>query len=178
MSEARVAARYARSIFDLAKERDIIDIVKQDSEFFLQACRQSRQFELMLKSPIIPKAKKWHVIKRLFEGRFQPITLAFAHIVLRKNRELVLKEIFQQFDEMYRDNKGIVIANVSTAMPISDSIKEEITAYLKNQTHKTIELQTSIKPELVGGFVLRYEDKLIDASVSSKLKSLKQHLIN
>jgi F-type H+-transporting ATPase subunit delta len=177
MSEARVATRYARSIYDLAIEQNILDEVMDDAKSFLAHCKESRQFALMLRSPIVHKASKRHVIDRLFGSHFQKVTLAFIHIVLRKNRELVLNEIFTQFEEMYKENKGVVTATVYTVMPVSDPLKEEIITFLKKQTNKKVELHTSLSPELIGGFVLRYEDKLIDASVSSQLKSLRQTLI-
>jgi F-type H+-transporting ATPase subunit delta len=178
MSEARVAARYATSLFDLASEQNILDNVMEDALAFTSVCDQNHGFELMLKSPIIHADKKWHVMSRLFADKFQKTTMAFIHIVLKKRREIVLNMIFSQFAEMYRQHKGIVTATVTTAMPVSEQIKEEINAFLKNKTQKSVELNTSVNPDLLGGFVLRYEDKLIDASVSTQLKSLRHHLIH
>ena len=178
MSETRVAARYARSIFDLALEQNILDKVEEDAKTFLAYCHASRKFELMLQSPIIHKQTKSAVLRKLFDDKFQKITIAFMKIVLRKNRELVLKLIFEQFIELYQDYKGIVTATVYTAMPVSDAIVQEINAFLTKQTKKKVELSASVSPALVGGFVLRYEDKLIDASVSTQLKNLRHQLTN
>jgi F-type H+-transporting ATPase subunit delta len=178
MSESRVAARYARSIFDLAVEQNVLDKVMDDAQSFLGYCHSSRQFALMLRSPIVHKTSKRHVMEKIFGDKFQKITMTFINIVLRKNREIVLKEIFEQFSELYNETKGIVTATVYTVLPVSDALKEEINNFLKKQTKKEVELHTSIAPELVGGFILRYEDKLIDASVSTQLKSLRQHLIH
>jgi F-type H+-transporting ATPase subunit delta len=178
MSETRVAARYARSIFDLAVEQNILEQVENDAKTFLAYCHASRKFDLMLKSPIIHKQTKAAVLKKLFGDKFQKTTLAFMKIVLRKNRELVLKVIFEQFIELYQETKGIVTATVYTAMPVSDAVIKEIDAFLTKQTNKNVELSTSVSPALVGGFVLRYEDKLIDASVSTQLKNLRHQLTN
>lgn len=176
MSETRVAARYAKSIFDLSIEQNILENVKEDALGFLAYCHASRRFDLMLRSPIIHKHTKSVVMDRLFGKDFNNTTLAFIKIVLRKNRELILKPIFEQFIEFYKEYKGIVSATVYTAMPVSDGLKNEINAFLLKQTKKTVELTSSISPELVGGFVLRYDDKLIDASVSSQLKNLRHQL--
>jgi len=178
MSETRVAARYARSIFDLAVEQKILDKVEEDAKTFLAYCKASRKFDLMLKSPIIHKHTKWTVLNKLFEDKFQKMTMEFAKIVLRKNRELILKDIFEQFIELYKENKGIVTATVYTAMPVSEAIVKKINAFLTEETKKKVELSTSVSPGLVGGFVLRYEDKLIDASVSTQLKNLRHQLTN
>ncbi len=123
MSETRVAARYAKSIFDLAIEQNILEQVKEDALGFLGYCHASRRFDLMLKSPIIHKQTKAKVVEKLFGKDFNKTTLAFMKIVLRKNRELILKLIFEQFIEFYKEYKGIVSATVYTAMPVSDSLK-------------------------------------------------------
>jgi F-type H+-transporting ATPase subunit delta len=178
MSEARVAARYATSLFDLGSEQNILDNIMEDAQSFIAVCMENRSFDIMLKSPVIQSDKKMDVMERLFGKAFQKTTMAFIKIVLRKNRSFVLRLIFQQFSELYRDYKGIVTATVYTAMPVGDEVKEQINTFLKKQTNKTIELHTGIEPELIGGFVLRYNDKLLDASVSTQLKTLRHHLIH
>ncbi len=178
MSESRVAARYATSLFDLASEQNILDNVMDDAQGFISVCLENHDFDLMLKSPIIHSDTKMDVMNKIFEKGFQKTTMAFIKIVLKKNRSFVLRLIFQQFSELYRAHKGIVQATMYTAMPVGDNIKAQIGTFLKNQTQKTVELESSVDPDLLGGFVLRYEDKLLDASVSTQLKTLRHHLIH
>lgn len=178
MSELRVATRYAKSIFDLAIEKNILDEVEKDAQLFLKTIEESRAFENMLRSPIITTDKKLTVIRRLFKDDFNKVTFGFIDIVMRKKREIILKNIFSQFVEMYKEHKGIITATVTTAVPITEKIKDDIRKMLHNKTHSTIDLKTMIDSDLLGGFVLHYEDKLVDASVASQLKSLKNHLLN
>ena len=178
MSDIRVATRYARSLFDMAEQSNTLEKTEQDAALFLETCTQSRAFDNMLKSPVVFPDKKKAVFKRLFEANFQPVTMSFLDIVLRKRREIVLKAIFTQFMEMYRTKKGILPAHLYTAIPVSADLQKEINTYLEKKTSKTIELHTGTRPELIGGFVIQYEDKLIDASVSTKLRTLRKQLLN
>lgn len=179
MSEIRVASRYAKSLFDLATERNLLDKVETDAHTFLDLVRASRQFNAMLKSPVIHMDKKWHIIEKSFRGKVDLLTMEFIKIVLRKRRDEILPDIFQQFLAMYREHKNIISATVYTAVPINDKIKSEVEAYLSKKAHAaTIELKNEVRQDLLGGFVIRYEDKLVDASVASQLKALRNQLIN
>jgi F-type H+-transporting ATPase subunit delta len=178
MSEIRVASRYAKSLFDLALEKDKLDRIEEDANLFLQTCEHSRAFDNMLKSPIITPDKKLEVVRKIFHGKFNDVTQAFINIVTRKGREMLLVKIFQQFNAMYRQHKNIITATVTTAAPIDNDLKKDFVKMLHNRTNSTIELNTKVNPSVLGGFVLQYEDKLVDASVSSQLKALRNHLLN
>lgn len=178
MSEIRVATRYAKSLFDLAMEKDKLERVEQDADLFLQTIAQSRAFENMIKSPVITPDKKLDVMTKVFHGKFNDLTMAFMRIVARKGREMLLNKIFQQFMAMYKEHKNIITAIVTTAVPIDHGMEKDIKRMLHERTQSTIELKTKVNPQMLGGFVLQYEDKLVDASVSSQLKALRNHLLN
>jgi F-type H+-transporting ATPase subunit delta len=178
MSQIRVASRYAKSLFEIAEEKGILERVVEDANNFLQVCEQNRDFDLMMQSPIILADKKRVVIQKVFGDQFHDITYTFINIVLRKKREIVLRKIFEQFIALYKEKKGILSATVFTAVPVSDKIKEDIKNFLQKQTSSTIDLTTKIKEDIMGGFVIQYEDKLVDASVATQLKALRNHLIN
>ena len=178
MSEIRVASRYAKSFFDLAVERNVLDKVEADAKSFLDLNDKSRPFHNMLKSPIVNVDKKWHVFEKVLKGNVDILTMEFLKIVLKKRRDLILPEIFTQFLEMYRESKNIINATVYTAVPVTDKIKAEVKSYLARSTDATIELKNEIDEDLLGGFVLKYNDKLVDASVATQLRTLRNNLIN
>jgi F-type H+-transporting ATPase subunit delta len=178
MSEIRVASRYAKSLFDLALERNKLGRIEDDAETLLQTARQSHAFDNMLKSPIITPDKKLSVIKKIFSGAFDDMTLAFINIVIRKGREMLLVKIFQQFVVLYKAHENILSATVTTAVPIDEHLRKDIVRMLHEKTNCTIDLHAQVNSDMLGGFVLRYEDKLVDASVATQLKALKDHLLN
>ncbi|MCX6352677.1 MAG: ATP synthase F1 subunit delta [Bacteroidetes bacterium] len=178
MSEIRVASRYAKSLFDLAGERKQLDRVMADAEAFIKICVDAHALSLMLKSPIVHLDKKWNVLSKLFSKELDPTTMAFIKIVLRKKREIILEDIFKQFIAMYNESKGILHAKVYSAVPVSEKILADIKKYLAKSNHNNVLIETEVQPELLGGFILQYNDKLVDASVSSQLRALRNQLMN
>ena len=178
MSETRVAARYSKALFDLAEEKNAMKAVIGDANAFIKVVGENRKLDLLLQSPIVHGYKKASVIGKIFNQEFNPLTTAFIGIVLRKHREMILKTIFEQFVEMYKEKEGILDAIIYTAIPVSEQITDNIKTFLEKQTSAKVDMKVKVDEKLLGGFVLRYEDKLIDASVASQLKALRNHLIN
>lgn len=178
MSEIRVATRYARSLFDLASEKNLLKEIEGNALDLIQLIHENHGFNVLLQSPIITSDKKWKIIDKLTSGRVNEMMTSFIKIILRKNREAILEIILRQFVDMHRDLQNIISATVVTAYPISDSTKQNFENYLTQTTKARIELSTKIDEKLLGGFVLRYEDKLVDASVSTQLRNLRKQLIN
>lgn len=175
MSVQRISSRYAKSLLDLADETGKLDKVLADIESFNTVC-ENRDFQLLLKSPIITAEKKEQVFKKLFEGKYDELTLAFLNILLKKGREPLLADIANAFMAQYKKRKHISSVKLTTASPLGDSAKEAIRKKLleSSATDDNLELETAVDPELIGGFVVEIEDKLYDASVAHKLSLLKK----
>ena len=175
MSVSRIAGRYAKSLIELASEQGSLDAVTRDVEYF-KAVSDVRPFYLMIKSPIIKGSKKQQVFHVLFDEHFDKITLAFLDILTRKGREKYLPEIAAEFVRQYRELKEISIVRLTTASPLSEATVDTIHSNLTSSsaTHKNVEIEHKVDPELIGGFVLEFEDKLYNASVAHKLDQLKK----
>lgn len=175
MSNQRVATRYAKSLIDLARERGSLEKVLEDMKYFREVAK-NRDFALLLKSPVIKADKKQQVFKALFEGKTDELTMAFLNILLRKNREAGLVEIADEFIQQYRRIKHISTVKLTTASNLSESTIESIRQKLlaSTATDEKIELTTLVDPNLLGGFVIEFEDRLYDASVAHKLALLKK----
>ena len=175
MSSYRIASRYAKSLIDLAIQQDKLESILGDVEAFAGICRQ-RDMALLLKSPVIKPDKKGAVLKAIFHGKVDPLTYAFFEILLRKGREAYLPEIAEDFIRQYRDIKGITIVHITSAAPLPEATLEQIRRKLVDSklTHHEVRFETSVDPELIGGFVIAFEDKLYDASVRHQLDNLRK----
>lgn len=175
MSSYRIASRYAKSLIDLAMEQGKLDQVLKDMTFFAEVSKL-RDVILLLKSPIIKADKKGKVLEAIFTGKIDPITHAFIEIILRKGREAYLAEIAQEVINQYRVIKEISIVEVVSAEPLPAEILESIRKKLVESklTHGNIQFRTSVDHELIGGFVISFEDKLYDASVKHQLDLLRK----
>ncbi|RMG87337.1 MAG: ATP synthase F1 subunit delta [Bacteroidetes bacterium] len=173
MSAIRIAHRYAKSLIDLAQETGKLERVLEDVKVFNEAAK-NRAFYLMLKSPIIKSDKKANIFKALFEGKFDEMTMAFLNILLKKGRESFLPEIAKEFLAQYKAIKHISTVKLKTAAPLSKEVLEKIKQKLleSSVTDQKVEIITETDPELIGGFVIEFDDKLYDASVRHKLDLL------
>jgi len=174
MADSRVASRYVKSLLSLAVEKKALDVVHNDMQMFDQACRTNREFANMLRNPIISHEKKKDILEALFKGKVNPLTLSIINILTKKNRESLLPAIAHEFHNAYNEYKGIEKATVTTTVSVDKKLKGEIEAIVKKlSSKKEVELVEKIDKDLIGGFILNVGDRQIDASVKSRLKSLK-----
>jgi F-type H+-transporting ATPase subunit delta len=173
MADIRVASRYVKSLLGLAVEQKSLEEVHRDMQLFAQVCMENRNFVNMLRSPVIRHENKRVILKKLFDGKVSPLTMAILSIVTKKNREAVLPEIATEFHNAYNLYKGIGKAYLTTTIPADKELLEIMEAISKKLSNKeTIEMQTSVDSNLIGGFILNVGDRRIDASVRSKLRIL------
>lgn len=173
MSEYRIASRYAKSLLDLSVEKGQLEEVNKDMMMFSDLVNENRDLLLMLKSPIITHDKKLSILKKLFEGQVNDLTLSIFQILTKKHREAYLPQIAAEFHHQYNLHQGIEEATVTTTFPLSDNLRSEFEKAVAQISNKGVELTEVVDESLIGGFVLKIGDRQIDDSVSSKLKALR-----
>ena len=179
MRNPRLAARYAKSLLDLANERDELEVVYKDILYLQALCSQSREVVTLLRSPVITPDKKLAVLNALTQGRINESTNAFIRLLVNKAREESLPEIITAFIAQYKKQKDIHIIKLTTAMPASEELKKQIVEHVQSQTKmKNIELKTEVQEDIIGGFLLEIGDTLVDASISYDLNKIKSQFLN
>jgi len=175
MSSQRIASRYAKSLLDLARESNNLDAVYSDMTS-LQEAVKNRDLYLMLKSPIINAKKKTDIVQKIFGESFDKMSNGFLNIIISKGRESYLPEIAREFIVQYNEFKSISTAVLTSATPLSEASLNSIKAKLlaSNITNESVEIETKVDPNILGGFIIEIGDKLYDASVAHKLETLKK----
>lgn len=173
---SRVTSRYAKSLLGLAVEKGILETVKSDIAAIVQLCDQNRDMQLFLHSPIIAHETKEKVLVKLFGGKLNDLTMAFISLLTKKGREAALYEVAKAFLNQYNEVKGIQKATVFTAVSLDAATKSSFETLIANSLNKKVELSEEVKEELLGGFVLRVEDRQIDASVKTKLQAIGKNI--
>lgn len=174
MLNPRLAGRYAKSLIDLSVEKNELETVYNDMMYLQAVCKASREFVNLLKSPVIPIDKKSAALKAVTTGKISELTAAFNQLLVSKNREFYLPEIVNAFIDQYNAIKGIHKVKLTTATEISDTVKQDIVKKMKAETNiEHIELETVVKEELIGGFVLEFDNNLVDASIQRDLRDVK-----
>jgi F-type H+-transporting ATPase subunit delta len=179
MLNPRLAGRYAKSLIDLAIEKDQLAAIYEDMLFLDRICKSSKDFVILLKSPVIKADKKEKILDAITAGKINPITAAFNKLLLRKNRETFLPEIVTAFIQQYKNFKGIQIVKLTTAVALSEGLQESIVDKIKSDKQLTdIELHTEVREEIIGGFILEVGDHLVDASILYELNNIKKQFEN
>jgi F-type H+-transporting ATPase subunit delta len=179
MSNARLAGRYAKSLVDLATEQNQLETVYADMKYIQSVCKASSEFVNLLRSPIIKADQKNSIIGVVTKDKVSSLTNSFTVLIVKKGRESALPEIANAFIEQYNEIKGIHQVTLTTAVALSEETKHSIEQKVKlaNQ-FSTIELTAKVNESLIGGFVLEFNNKLVDASIARDLKDIKKQFLN
>ncbi|RZS95020.1 ATP synthase F1 subunit delta [Cecembia calidifontis] len=174
MSDIKVASRYAKALLELSVEKNQLEEVNRDVNQLLEIAAQNREIVLLLNSPIVNSDKKHNVLKALFEKTGNPITLSFFDIITRKNRSNNLISTAKEFKRQYNQHMGIQVAEVTTTLPLTEELKKSFVEIVKEISGlEKVELIEKIDQSLIGGFVLKVNDRLLDDSLSGKLRNLR-----
>ncbi len=176
MKVGKIAVRYARALFLSAREQGVLDDVRKDQEMILAAVSDLADIKSLLESPVVETRKKTAIMVSLFEGKVGDLSLDFIRLVTGNNREDYLAAICRHYIKLYKEEKGIMMASIETATPLTNESRQEMVAIITRAFKAEIELQEEVKKELIGGFVLRVEDKQLDSSVKGKLVRIKKEL--
>jgi len=141
-------------------------------------CKGSREFLALLRSPIIKGDQKNKIVTAVTQGKVSELTAAFNHLLVKKGREYDLPEIVAAFIEQYQALKGIHSVTLTTAVTISEEMKQAIQQKVKAEKGLgTVELETKTDERLIGGFVLEFDNNLVDASILRDLKDIRNQFL-
>lgn len=174
MKQTRATLRYAKSLFGLAVEQDILEQCKEDMQFVADICAESKELSLLLKSPIIKTDQKLSIFKEVFYNNLTKVSVSFIEIITNKKREPLLEGIANSFITLYRAHKNIESATVTTAFPLNETLKQEVINYIKSQGKTKVDLIEKVDEKIIGGAIIRMGDKQLDASVKKAIAELKQ----
>ncbi len=175
MPNPRLADRYAKSLIDLANEQGQLEAVYADMKYIEAVCKASKEFVNLLKSPIIKTDLKNSIITTVTKDKVCKLTAAFNILLVKKGRESDLPEIAFAFVAQYNTIKGIHKVKLTTAVAIGDDLKKSIETRLqKERGLDLVELETITNDKIIGGFVLEFNNNLVDASILRDLKDIKK----
>ncbi|MDD4193269.1 MAG: ATP synthase F1 subunit delta [Mangrovibacterium sp.] len=177
MDQTKIATRYAKAFFSLAREKGRLDLLKEDMDTIGRLCGESPDFKLLLESPALKTSRKIKLFDSILGGKVQDDTLNFIRLITHNKREAHLPGICRNFTARYREDKGIQTAVLTGAVALSRTTVEQIRSFLETELKSDIEMSVKVDPDLIGGFVLRVGDKQLDASILNQLKKMKVTLL-
>ncbi len=172
-----ISKRYSVALFELAEETNKIDELNDEVEFMYNAIIGDKDFLTILNHPRISGEEKFKLFQEIFKDKISDEVLGLLSVVVVKNREAELVEIFAGFLELVRVHKGIATAYVHSATPLTTEQLTAIKEKLSEKLNKQIIIQADTNPELIGGVVINVDGKIIDNSIKTNLFNIKKTLI-
>ncbi len=177
MKGTKVATRFAKSLLELAIEQKSEDKVLKDMEAVSSICKESKDFNVLLKNPIINASKKIAVTDKIFSGKVEKISDNFINLIIKHNREQYLHEIADSYIAQYKEYKGIIDVEVVSAIKLDKKTLDSVMEKVKAKYSGTFDIKETINKEVIGGFILRVGHEQIDMTISRKINDYKQILL-
>ncbi len=173
----RVAKRYTKAIFELALEKEILDQIEQDFVFLKNLFAESTEVAQYLASPLITEDKKIEMLTEVIGKKVSDVTFNFLQLLASKRRLRILPAILENFRLMMLEHKNIVEGELISAVELEEKQVAEIKQHLEKMLGKNVQLLTRIQPDILGGFVVRVQDVVIDNSIRLQLSKLREKLM-
>ncbi len=176
MRDTRVAKPYARALYEAAMEQNTLASITADIEQLRELIEQSEEFRQFIDTPLLSPQLKSDTFQELFADNLSPLTVNFFKLLALKQRERHLVAIMDTFSAIADVAAGRVVAQVTTAVPITEDQEQHFIRQLSSLSGKQVRLETETNEQLKGGFIVQLVDTVFDASVTTQLQRLKEQL--
>jgi ATP synthase F1 delta subunit len=166
---------YARSLFEVARERDALDEVREQLGQFADALDENRDMAVFFFSPYFSTEEKKDGLKRMIEGA-EPIFMNFLEALVERHRMPVIFRIRARYEELWDEENQLLPVQVTSAVELDDSTVASIGERVGEQTRRKVELSSTVDPEILGGIVLRVGNFILDASIKNRLNQLRKQV--
>jgi F-type H+-transporting ATPase subunit delta len=171
---SNVGGRYAQALFDLAKDQNAVAQVETDLKSLKGAIAESRDLRVLLGSPAFSSEDKGRGLAAIANtARFHATTKKFLGLLAANGRASALSAVIAGYEKLAADARGEVQAQVTTAVPLTAAQAKGLAQALRQALGKAPQIETRVDPSILGGVKVRVGSRLFDASLRSKLDSLK-----
>lgn len=175
----QVDITYGNALFELAIEENKVDVLYEEAQALLDIFKESPDFIKLLDHPQMSKEEKKAVVDKTFDGHMSKDMVGLIAMAVEKGHSSKLAAILTYFIKCIKKHKNIGVASVTSAVALSDSQKAAIEKRLIETTdYDKMEITFEEDPSLIGGLVIRIEDRVVDSSIKSKLEKLSKTLAN
>jgi F-type H+-transporting ATPase subunit delta len=170
-----IAQVYARSLFEVAQERGLLDELRDELAEFADALSDNRQMAIFFFSPYFSTEEKKDGLRRAVRGA-NPYFMNFLETLIERHRMPVIFRIRTQYQALWDDVHQLLPVQITSAVPLGQDTVESVGARIGKQTGKQITMSSTVDPEILGGIVLRVGNFILDASIRSRLDQLRRQV--
>lgn len=173
-----VAKRYAGALFEAGLELEKLDLFRDDLEAVVKVLDSQEDLYKILGHPKVSKAEKKELVEALFKENICEELVNFLYILIDKRRESHIKSIFDTFQGEYNLYKGIVEVTAITAVELDDDRKDKLQKVLSEKMKKKVTLKNTVDKNIIGGVMLKTDDRFIDGSIKGQLEEMDRVIKN
>jgi F-type H+-transporting ATPase subunit delta len=170
---AEAARVYAEALFDVAKDKGKLDAIRDELGQFTDAVDGNRELQVFLFSPYFSSAEKVAGLKRAVSGADTEL-INFLELLVEKQRMTELFRIRRHLDELWKEENRRIEVTVTSAVELAPAVVEKVGEEIERQTGQKVELASRVDGEILGGIVLQVGNKVLDASIRSRLEKLRK----
>lgn len=172
------AANYAQALIELAQQQNAADAIGAELADLQQIVDSDPLFQTFLADPSISQAERGAVVEKTLRPQVHPLLANFLGVLQLHNRLGIIDQVAAAYADKLDQINGKIEVDVTVAQELSEEQLDTVRQRISDALKKTAVVKQSVNPEIIGGMVLKVEDKLIDASVKTQLQSIKQQLLS
>ena len=170
-----IASVYARSLFEVAKEQDKLDKVRDEIGEFSDALNESRELQVFLFSPYFSTTEKAEGLDRAVSGADE-IFVNFLKLLIENHRMPVIFRVRRAYDALWEEENKLLPVSVTSAVELDKATVSQIGDRIAEQTDRKVEVSADVDPDILGGIVVRVGNSVLDASVNNRLDQLRRQV--
>jgi F-type H+-transporting ATPase subunit delta len=170
-----IAQVYARSLFEVAREQDKIDLVREQIGQFADALAESRELEVFFFSPYFSTEEKKDGLDRALDGADETVR-NFLALLIENHRMPALMRVRREYDGLWQEVNQLLPVQITSAVELDGSVHARIGEEIGRQTGKKVQLSSTVDPDVLGGIVVRVGNSILDASVRTRLERLRKQV--
>jgi F-type H+-transporting ATPase subunit delta len=170
-----IATVYGRSLFEVAREHDKIDVVREQLGQFADALNADRELQVFFFSPYFSTQEKVEGLDKGVTGA-DPVFHNFVKLLIEKHRAPAVFRIRREFDRLWEEENQLLPVRVTSAIELDRKTVKAIGDRIREQTGRKVDLTASVEPDILGGIIVRVGNRVIDASIRSRLDQLRKQV--
>ncbi|PMC23720.1 ATP synthase F1 subunit delta [Hoylesella buccalis] len=176
MAVGVISVRYARALLKCAMELNLEDQVYQEMIILADQYNHVPELRSTIDNPMLDKDKKQALLQAACGKNLSELTERFIHLVLHEGRDNVMQMMATSYITLYRKQKNIISGRLITATTVTPEVEQKMKQMVQSKSQGTVEFQTEVDPDIIGGFILEYDSYRMDASVQTKLDNILKEL--
>jgi ATP synthase F1 delta subunit len=170
-----IAQVYARSLFEVAKEHDKLDTIREQLGQFADELSENRELQVFFFSPYFSSQEKTEGIGKIVDGADEHFQ-RFLELLAERHRMPVLMRIRREFDRRWAEENKLLPVTITSAVDLDEKMAKDIGKRIEEQTGQKVELTTKVDPDVLGGLVMQVGNLVMDATVRARLERLRKQV--